>query len=87
MILREVRPNEVNQPLGLGHSITIRVEDADAHCRRATDHGAQITQEPTTQPYGERQYIAEDLAGHSWTFSQSVADVPPEAWGGIAELL
>ncbi len=87
VILRELRPNELNAPLGLGHSITIRVEDADAHCRRAADHGAQITQKPATQPYGERQYAVEDLAGYSWTFSQSVKDVHPEEWGEMAEFL
>ena len=82
--LRELRPEEVGAPLGAGHSITIRVEDADAHCRRAREHGAQITMEPTTHPYGERQYNVLDPAGHMWTFSQSVADVAPETWGGIS---
>lgn len=87
LTLRELRPNEIGAPLGVGHSITIRVEDADAHCRRARDHGARITQEPVTHPYGERQYNAEDFAGHAWTFSQSVADVAPEDWGGTTEQL
>jgi len=87
VIVREMRPNEVNAALGIGHAVTIRVEDADSHCHRAKDHGARITQEPVTHPYGERQYEAEDLAGHSWTFSQSVADVRPEEWGGTAEQL
>jgi uncharacterized glyoxalase superfamily protein PhnB len=32
-------------------------------------------------PFGERQYTVEDLEGHRWTFSQSIADVPFEAWG------
>jgi uncharacterized glyoxalase superfamily protein PhnB len=84
VIVREMRPNEVNAALGTGHSVTIRVEDVDAHCNRAKDHGARITQEPVTHPYGERQYNADDFAGHSWTFSQSVADVHPEQWGGTA---
>jgi ribonuclease BN (tRNA processing enzyme) len=35
VIVREMRPNEVNAPLGVGHSVTIRVEDVDAHCNRA----------------------------------------------------
>lgn len=87
LIVREPRPNEVETPLGLGHSVMIRVEDADAHCNRARDHGARITQEPATHPYGERQYSAEDLAGHAWKFTQSVADVGPEEWGGTAEQL
>ena len=65
VIVREIRPNEVNAALGMGHSITVRVEDADAHCNRAKEHGARITQEPLTHPFGERQYNAEDFAGHS----------------------
>jgi uncharacterized glyoxalase superfamily protein PhnB len=87
VIVREMRPNEVNASLGMGHSVMIRVEDADAHCKRARDHGARITQEPVTYPYGERQYNAVDFAGRSWTFSQSVADVHPDEWGGTAEEL
>jgi uncharacterized glyoxalase superfamily protein PhnB len=87
VILREMRPNEAGGEFGKGYSVTVRVEDADAHCSRAKDHGARITQEPVTQPYGERQYNADDFAGHSWTFSQSVADVHPSEWGGTAEQL
>lgn len=85
--VREMRPNETNAVLGTGCSLTIRVEDTDAHCKRARDHGAVITQEPVTHPYGERQYNARDFAGYSWTFSQSVADVHPQEWGGTAEQL
>ena len=87
LTLRELRPEEVGKPLGVGHSITIRVEDADAHCKHARERGARITQEPTTHMYGERQYNAEDFAGHAWTFSQSVTDVDPKEWGGTPELL
>jgi len=39
---------------------------------------------PADYPYGERQYTAEGLAGHCWTFSQSIADVAPEEWGGTS---
>jgi uncharacterized glyoxalase superfamily protein PhnB len=83
VIVREMRANELDAPLGIGHSVTVRVEDADAHCNRARAHGALITQEPVTHPYGERQYNAVDFAGHSWTFSQSMADVDPADWGGV----
>jgi hypothetical protein len=38
--------------------------------------------EPTDFEYGERQYRAEDPAGHQWTFSETLADVAPEEWGG-----
>lgn len=85
--LRELRENEAAGELGRAHSVTVRVEDVDAHCRRAKDHGARITQEPTTHMYGERQYNVEDPAGHQWTFSQSVADVDPREWGGTPENL
>ena len=87
VIVRELRPLEVGSPVGLGHSITVRIDDADSHCDLARKHGVRITEEPATHPYGERQYVAEDLAGHSWTFSQSVADMLPEDWGGTSEQL
>ncbi|WP_128915329.1 VOC family protein [Tunturiibacter lichenicola] len=87
IIARELRPHEIGGAVGLGHSVTVRIDDADAHCNHAREHGAKITQEPGTHPYGERQYVAEDLAGHSWTFSQSVSDILPEDWGGISEQL
>jgi uncharacterized glyoxalase superfamily protein PhnB len=63
-------------------SVLVRVEDARAHCEQARAHGARIVMEPTDFEYGERQYHAEDLAGHQWTFSQTLADTAPEDWGG-----
>ena len=67
------------------HSVMVRVADAREHCERARAHGARILMEPTDFPFGERQYGAEDLAGHRWTFSQTLADVAPEEWGGISK--
>jgi uncharacterized glyoxalase superfamily protein PhnB len=64
------------------HAVMVRVEDALAHCERARAHGARILMEPTDFEYGERQYTAEDPAGHRWTFSETLADVAPEEWGG-----
>jgi uncharacterized glyoxalase superfamily protein PhnB len=66
-----------------GHSIMVRVGDVEAHCQRATANGARIVNPPTDYPYGERQYTAEDIGGHRWTFSESIADVDPAAWGGV----
>jgi uncharacterized glyoxalase superfamily protein PhnB len=63
-------------------AVLVRVEDADAHHAHASANGARIVRPPESHPYGERQYTAEDLAGHRWTFSQSIADVAPEEWGG-----
>jgi uncharacterized glyoxalase superfamily protein PhnB len=73
---RPPREGEVAQ------SVMVRVEDAAAHCERARAHGAQIVMEPTDFEYGERQYTAEDPAGHRWTFSETLADVDPASWGG-----
>ena len=65
------------------HSVMVRVDDAIAHCEHARSRGARILMEPTEFEYGERQYTAEDLAGHQWTFSETIADVVPEDWGGM----
>jgi uncharacterized glyoxalase superfamily protein PhnB len=78
-VRRERRPPT---PGEVTHSVMVRVDDARAHCERARAHGARILMEPTDFEYGERQYEAEDLAGHRWTFSETLADVVPEEWGG-----
>jgi uncharacterized glyoxalase superfamily protein PhnB len=75
---RPPRPGEVT------HSVMVRVTDARAHCEHARAHGARILEEPTDFPYGERQYLAEDPAGHQWTFSETLADIAPEQWGGTS---
>ena len=66
------------------HSVLVRVDDVRAHCERARTNGATIRMEPTDFEYGERQYHAVDLAGHHWTFSETLADVAPEEWGGTS---
>ena len=72
---RPPRPNEVSQFLH------VHVEDVDKHFENARQCGARILKSPTDMPFGERQYTVEDLGGHRWTFSQSIADVAPEEWG------
>jgi uncharacterized glyoxalase superfamily protein PhnB len=64
------------------HSVMVRVDDVDDHYQRVSAAGAHVVSSPETHAYGERQYAAIDLAGHRWTFTQSVADVSPEKWGG-----
>jgi uncharacterized glyoxalase superfamily protein PhnB len=66
----------------VAYAVMVRVDDVDAHCERARANGARIVMEPTSFDYGERQYGAEDPAGHRWTFSETQADVAPEDWGG-----
>jgi uncharacterized glyoxalase superfamily protein PhnB len=82
MVVTELRDNATPEVDRATHSMLVRVEDADSHCDRAAAAGAKILDEPTDYPYGERQYNAEDLGGHRWTFSESIADVDPTTWGG-----
>jgi uncharacterized glyoxalase superfamily protein PhnB len=71
-------------PARVSHSVTVRTEHVDVHFEKARDCGARILQSPKDHPYGERQYTAVDLGGHHWTFSESIADVAPEDWGGVS---
>jgi uncharacterized glyoxalase superfamily protein PhnB len=64
------------------HRVMVRISDVDSHHRHATQRGTKILSPPKDYPYGERQYSAEDLGGHIWDFSQSIADVDPASWGG-----
>jgi uncharacterized glyoxalase superfamily protein PhnB len=66
------------------HSVMVKVDDVDAHHERARQRGARIVSPPTDHAYGERQYSVEDLAGHHWTFTQTLADLAPEDWGGTS---
>ena len=72
---RPPRTGEVSQ------YVTVHVDDVDHHYERSKAYGAIIVRDPMNMPFGERQYTAQDLGGHRWTFSQSIADVPLEDWG------
>jgi uncharacterized glyoxalase superfamily protein PhnB len=78
---RRAQPDGSILPVS-GHEIMVRVDDLNSHYERAQAHGARILQAPTDFPYGERQYSVEDPGGHVWTFSQTIANVAPEEWGG-----
>jgi uncharacterized glyoxalase superfamily protein PhnB len=65
------------------HMVMLRVDDADAVCERAREHGARILMEPTSFEFGERQCELEDPFGQRWSITQTVADVAPEEWGGV----
>jgi uncharacterized glyoxalase superfamily protein PhnB len=83
IMLRKVRvgsatPNQA----GTGtQSLTIFVDDVEAHFQRAKSAGAKIIETSHETVYGEWQYAAEDLAGHLWLFSCHVRDLSPEDWG------
>lgn len=65
----------------LSHSITVMVNDVNAHYERAKSGGATMLTTPMDQPWGLRSYAAIDLEGHQWEFSQTLRLVEPEAWG------
>ncbi|HEX9385710.1 MAG TPA: VOC family protein, partial [Anaerolineales bacterium] len=60
----------------------VHIDHVDLHYERAKQSGARIIRPPTDYPFGERQYTVEDIGGHRWTFSQTIADVDPGTWGG-----
>lgn len=63
-------------------SLMVQVDKIDDHYERVKASGARVISPPTDYPFGERQYSVEDIGGHRWTFSQSIADVDPKDWGG-----
>lgn len=63
-------------------SVTVRVDDVSALRDRAAEQGGIVLMEPTDFAFGERQCTIVDPWGHHWTFSQTIADVLPEDWGG-----
>ena len=63
-------------------SVTVRVVNVHSQCERAAQRGATILMEPTGFQFGERQCAVVDPWGRHWTFSQTIADIAPEDWGG-----
>ena len=59
-------------------SVTVYVDDVDAHYARAVAEGATILQEPEDQFYGDRTYRAADPEGGRWWFHQEVRQVTDE---------
>lgn len=62
-------------------SLTVFVEDVDAHFEKTKSEGAKIAEALHETEYGERQYGVEDIEGHHWLFSRHARDVSPEEWG------
>jgi uncharacterized glyoxalase superfamily protein PhnB len=62
-------------------SLTVFVEDVEAHYLHAKSEGAKIVEELHETAYGEGQYGVEDLDGHHWLFSRHAKDVSPDKWG------
>jgi|ERR1700739_75964 len=66
---------------GSTQSLTIFIEDVEAHYEHARAAGASIGEELHETAYGELQYGVEDIEGHQWLFSRHAHDVSPDAWG------
>src|SRR3569832_313538 len=62
--------------------VLVRIDDVSNHYEHVKQSGARIINPPADYPFGERQYTVEDIGGHHWTFSQTIADVDPTTWGG-----
>jgi uncharacterized glyoxalase superfamily protein PhnB len=70
--------------LGFGtQSLTVFVEDIEAHFARAKAAGATILEDLHETVYGELQYAVRDLEGHHWLFSRHTRNADPAAWGAI----
>jgi uncharacterized glyoxalase superfamily protein PhnB len=81
IMLRSARPGSASpaQRDGRGtQSLTVFVEDVDAHYERTKAAGARTVEELHETCYGERQYGVGDLEGHRWLFSRHERDVSPE---------
>jgi len=64
-------------------ALMVRVSGIERYHERAVGSGVKILRPIADYPYGERQYTVEDIGGHIWTFSQTIADVDPASWGGV----
>ena len=83
IMLHRVRAGSASPAqLGAGtQSLTVFIEDVEAHFHRTKAAGAKILEEPHETVYGEFQYAAEDLDGHKWLFSRHARDLSPDEWG------
>jgi predicted enzyme related to lactoylglutathione lyase len=83
VMLRSALPGNAS-PAKLGYgtqSLTVFVDDVEAHFQRAKAAGAKIVEYLHETAYGELQYGAEDLDGHHWLFSRHARDISPDEWG------
>jgi uncharacterized glyoxalase superfamily protein PhnB len=85
IVVAEARGDQVEPSAGVvTHLVKVRVSDVDAAFARARDAGGRVLEEPRTWEYGERSCLLEDPGGHRWELTQTVRDVAPEEWGGVA---
>lgn len=63
--------------------LSVFVADVATQYDRARSAGAEIVEALNETVYGELQYVARDLDGHHWLFSQHVRDLNPADWGAV----
>jgi PhnB protein len=76
--------DDYRNPKRLGQrtvGVYVYVDDVDALHERARAAGAEITEEPVDEDYGDRRFAARDPEGHAWWFATTVREVAPEEWG------
>ena len=83
IMLKKAKPGSATpKQLGYGtQSLTVFVEEIDAHFQQAKSAGVMLLEDLHETVYGELQYAAEDLDGHHWLFSRHARDLSPEQWG------
>jgi uncharacterized glyoxalase superfamily protein PhnB len=85
IVVADVHGAQVAPSEGLiTHLVKFKVDDVDAAFARAREAGGRVLEELTTHVYGERSGVIEDPAGHRWELTQTVRDVAPDEWGGLA---
>jgi uncharacterized glyoxalase superfamily protein PhnB len=62
---------------GLAQALCVYVADPTAHYEHAKEQGAHIVQPPKREDYGASGYLARDLEGQQWYFSDYL---PGEYW-------
>lgn len=86
LMVHATKPPGSSSAAQQGHrsqTLTIFVDDVDAHYERTKAAGAKIVEELHETIYGERQYGVEDFEGHRWLFSRHARDVDPAEWGAV----
>jgi uncharacterized glyoxalase superfamily protein PhnB len=81
--LSRAKPGSLS-PAQLGYgtqSLTVFVEDIEAHFNRTKSTDATLVEDLHETVYGELQYAVKDLEGHLWIFSRHARDLSPKEWG------
>jgi uncharacterized glyoxalase superfamily protein PhnB len=74
-MFRAPRPDEFT------HTVSVHVEDVDAHFQRVKQRGARIFSPPETHPFGERQYTDRPGSDSCHTYDVPLRDSGPMAAG------